>query len=50
MSLAEQNLAEVDAETEKRIGLSLKDLEEGRYTTVDPSDEKALNAMLGIKE
>lgn len=25
-------------------------IEEGRYTTVDPSDEKALNAILGIKE
>ena len=45
-----KNLPMVDAETEKRIGLSLKDIEEGRYTTVDPSDEKALNAMLGIKE
>jgi len=45
-----KNLPMVDTETEKRIGQSLKDLEAGRYTLVDPSDEKALNAVLNIKE
>lgn len=41
---------QVDEETEKRIGQSLKDLKEGRYTIVDPLDKNALNNMLGIKE
>jgi len=45
-----KNLPVVDTETEKRIGQSLKDIEEGRYTTVDPSDEKVLNTILGIKD
>lgn len=40
----------VDAETEKRIGRSLQDLKAGRYTIVDPSDKKALNRVLGIKD
>ncbi len=33
-----KNLPMVDAETEKRIGLSLKDIKEGRYTVLK-SDE-----------
>lgn len=41
---------QVDEQTEKRIGQSLKDLKEGHYTIVDPSDKKALNNALGIKE
>ncbi len=44
-----EHLPMVDDETDKRIGQSLKDLAEGRYTEVDPSDEKALNKALGIK-
>ena len=43
-----EHLPMVDDATDKRIGQSLKDLEEGRYTEVDPSDEKALNKVLGI--
>jgi len=43
------NLPMVDEQSDKRIGQSLKDLEEGRYTEVDPSNEKALNKTLGIK-
>lgn len=38
----------VDEETEKNIGLALKDYEEGRYIEVDPTDEKKLNQVLGI--
>jgi len=45
-----ENLPMVDEETERRIGESLKDLKEGRYTIVDPTDEKGLNKVLGIKE
>lgn len=44
-----KNLPMVDGETEKRIGQSLKDYAEGHYTVVDPSDEKALDKILGIK-
>lgn len=43
-----EHLPMVDDATDKRIGQSLKDLEEGRYTEVDPSDDKALNKALGI--
>lgn len=43
-----ERLPMVDNATDKRIGQSLKDLEEGRYTEVDPSDDKALNKALGI--
>lgn len=43
-----EHLPMVDDVTDKRIGQSLKDLEEGRYTEVDPSDDKALNKALGI--
>ncbi len=39
----------VSKATDKRMGQSLKDLKEGRYTEVDPSNEKALNKALGIK-
>ncbi len=44
-----EHLPMVDEATDKRIGQSLKDLEEGRYTQVDPSNEKELNKALGIK-
>ena len=44
-----EQLPMVSEATDKRIGQSLKDLEEGRYTEVDPSNEKALNKALGIK-
>jgi len=43
-----ERLPMVDDASDKRIGQSLKDLEEGRYTEVDPSDDKALNKALGI--
>ncbi|MBI3282913.1 hypothetical protein HYZ70_02450 [Candidatus Curtissbacteria bacterium] len=44
-----EHLPMVDEATDKRIGRSLKDLKEGRYTEVDPSNERALNNALGIK-
>lgn len=44
-----EHLPMVDEATDKRIGQSLKDLAEGRYTEVDPTNEKALNKALGIK-
>ena len=44
-----EHLPMVSEATDKRIGRSLKDLEEGRYTQVDPSNEKALNRALGLK-
>lgn len=40
----------VDEETEKRIEQSLKDFEEGKFTTIDPSNEKELNKLLNLKE
>ncbi len=43
-----ERLPMVDDATDKRIGQSLKDLDEGRYTEVDPSDDKVLNKALGI--
>lgn len=44
-----KNLPMVDGETEKRIGQSLKDLEEGRYTEIDPSNEEELKKFLDLK-
>ncbi|MBI4037609.1 hypothetical protein HY382_01015 [Candidatus Curtissbacteria bacterium] len=44
-----EHLRMVDDASDKRIGQNLKDLEEGRYTEVDPSDDKALNKALGIQ-
>ncbi|MBI4037414.1 hypothetical protein HY382_00005 [Candidatus Curtissbacteria bacterium] len=44
-----ERLPIVDDASDKRIGQSLKDLEEGRYVEVDPSDDKALNKALGIQ-
>lgn len=44
-----KDLPMVDEETNKRIGQSLKELEEGRYIEVDPSNEEELNRALGIK-
>lgn len=35
----QQNFERVDEETEKRIGQSLKDLKEGRYTTITTQKE-----------
>jgi hypothetical protein len=43
------NLPMVDNETNKRIGQSLKDIEEGRFIEVDPSNEEELNRALEIK-
>lgn len=44
-----KNLPMVDAETEKRIGLSLKDIEEGRYIEIDPTNKEELKKFLGLK-
>ena len=44
-----KDLPMVDEETNKRIGQSLKDFEEGRYVEIDPSNEEELNRVLGIK-
>lgn len=44
-----ENLPMVDSETNKRIGLSLKDIEEGRFIELDPSNEEELNRALDIK-
>lgn len=46
----ERAIPMVDEETEKRIGESLKAYNRGEYVTIDPSNEKALNEFLGIKE
>ena len=43
-----ERLPMVDEETDKRIGQSLEDLKKGRWTEVDPSNERALNKLLGI--
>ena len=39
----------VDAETDRRIGESLKAYEEGRYTEVDPNNEDHMNEFVGLK-
>ena len=44
-----KNLPMVDAETEKRIGQSLKDLEEGRYIEINPSNKEELKRFVGLK-
>ena len=44
-----ESLPMVSEATDKRIGQSLKDLEQSRYIEIDPSNEKALNKALGIK-
>ena len=44
-----KNLPMVDAETEKRIGQSLKDLEEGRYIEINPSNKEELKRFIGLK-
>ncbi len=44
-----ERLPFVDEQADKRIGQSLKDLDEGRYVVVDASNEKSLNQALGIK-
>ena len=44
-----QNLPMVDEETNKRIGERLKALKEGRYTTIDPSNEEELDRLVGLK-
>ena len=43
------NLPMVDAETNKRIGQSLKDFEEGRYIEIDPSNNEELEKFVGLK-
>ena len=43
------DLPMVDAETDRRIGESLKAYEEGRYTEVDPNDEEQMNELVGLK-
>lgn len=43
------HLPMVDAQTNEYIGQSLKDIAEGRYVDINPSDEQALNNLLGIK-
>ncbi len=44
-----KNLPMVDAETEKRIGQSLKDLEEGRYIEIDPANKGQLKKFVDLK-
>lgn len=39
----------VDAETNRQIGLSLKDLKEGRFVDVIPTDKVGLNKLAGLK-
>ena len=44
-----KELPMVDAATNERIGQSLKDIEQGRYIEIDPSNEEELNKVLGVK-
>jgi hypothetical protein len=44
-----RSLPMVDAQTETRIGQSLKDLEDGKYIEVDPSNEEELKKFVGLK-
>jgi hypothetical protein len=44
-----ENLPMVDAETNKLIGQSLKDVEEGRYMVVEPNDKEGLDKLAGLK-
>jgi len=43
------DLPMVDAETNKRIGQSLKDFAEGRYIEIDPSKDGELEKFVGLK-
>lgn len=43
------DLPMVDAETDRRIGESLKAYEEGRYTEIDPNNEDQMNELVGLK-
>jgi len=43
------DLPMVDEETDKRIGQSLKDFEEGRYIEIDPSNNEELEKFVGLK-
>ena len=45
----DNNLPMVDAETNRRIGESLKAYAEGRYTEVDPTNEEQMNELVGLK-
>lgn len=38
----------LDEETEKRLEIAMKDLNEGKYVDVDVNDNKALRKALGI--
>jgi len=44
-----KNLPMVDAQTEERIGQSLKDIEDGKYIEVDPSNEEELKKFVGLE-
>ena len=44
-----QNIPMVDQATEKRIGQSLKEYKAGKYTSINPNDEDALDRLLGLK-
>ena len=46
---SDKNLPMVDAQTEKRIGQSLKDIEDGKYIEVDPSNEEELKKFVGLE-
>lgn len=43
-----ERLPMIDQETNERIGQSLQDLKENRYTEIDTTNEEALNKVLGI--
>ena len=45
----DNNLPMVDAETNRRIGESLKAYAEGRYTEVDPTNEEQMNKLVGLE-
>jgi hypothetical protein len=44
-----RNVPMVDSETEKRIGQSLKDIENGKYIEVDPANKEELKKFVGLK-
>ncbi len=44
-----QDIPMVDKETNRQIGLSLKDLAEGRYIDVEPTDKEGLDKLAGLK-
>lgn len=42
------NLPMVDPETNRCVGESLKALKEGRFTIVDPINERQMNKLVGL--